>query len=272
MSTPLRVYHYPRNFGDVIIRFLFNAYGIPMEPVTTQTQQFDAEHVDFVGIGSIMSQVPKEFRGIIWSTGCIRVDNFEIPHARVWGVRGRLTYKALPKNKRLFAVLGDGAILTRKAMQRKGLTKNVEKMHVLGIVPHYVDYEIVRSFSIAKMPGVVVIDVFRNPGLILKKLIRCKHILSSSLHGLIVADSLRIPNARFVVETSSHILGGDFKFRDYYSAFGEKYTSLGTQKMELTAETTLDDILPQTTLRIPEKTYRIVERKLEKRFLQLKKI
>ena len=46
-------------------------------------------------------------------------------------------------------------------------------------------------------------------------------ILSSSLHGLVAADSFGIPNIRMVC--SDRIYGGDFKYDDYYSAFG--YTS-----------------------------------------------
>ena len=38
------------------------------------------------------------------------------------------------------------------------------------------------------------------------------------MHGLICADSLLIPNVRMIL--SDKIIGGDYKFDDYYSAFG----------------------------------------------------
>jgi len=47
---------------------------------------------------------------------------------------------------------------------------------------------------------------------------KCEAVLSSSLHGLVVADSFGIPNRRAVA--SDLLTGGDYKFRDYYSAFG----------------------------------------------------
>jgi len=48
--------------------------------------------------------------------------------------------------------------------------------------------------------------------------VQCRTIVSSSLHGLVVADSLGIPNMRMIC--SDRIRGGDYKYDDYYSAFG----------------------------------------------------
>ena len=46
----------------------------------------------------------------------------------------------------------------------------------------------------------------------------CERILSSSLHGLIIADSFSIPNRR--IGFYNNLKGGDFKFEDYASALG----------------------------------------------------
>jgi hypothetical protein len=59
---------------------------------------------------------------------------------------------------------------------------------------------------------------FSPPKEVISQIAQCNSILSSSLHGLITADSLRIPNIR--IEISTAIRGGDWKFNDYYSAFG----------------------------------------------------
>jgi pyruvyltransferase len=65
------------------------------------------------------------------------------------------------------------------------------------------------------MEDVIIIDVRQKPEPFIDQLIKCEYIVSSSLHGLILADSYQIPNkwAAF----SDKITGGSFKFRDYYS-------------------------------------------------------
>ena len=49
------------------------------------------------------------------------------------------------------------------------------------------------------------------------QLSKCKRVISSSLHDLILADSLVIPNIRIIL--SNKIYGGNFKFNDYYSSY-----------------------------------------------------
>ena len=52
----------------------------------------------------------------------------------------------------------------------------------------------------------------------LNQVASCDFIFSSSLHGLIAADSLGIPNKW--VKFSDLVLGNGYKFKDYYSVFG----------------------------------------------------
>ena len=54
----------------------------------------------------------------------------------------------------------------------------------------------------------------------LNKINVCETILSSTLNGLIAADSLNIPNQW--IRVSDGVIGGDFKFNDYYSVFDLK--------------------------------------------------
>ena len=62
------------------------------------------------------------------------------------------------------------------------------------------------------------IDVQNETKQVLKEISQCKYIISTSLHGLIIADSYGIPNCW--CEISDRILGERFKFHDYFSSFG----------------------------------------------------
>jgi hypothetical protein len=60
--------------------------------------------------------------------------------------------------------------------------------------------------------------VFDPPADVVGAIAGCDFVLSSSLHGLVVADSFGIPNAWLRV--SDRQRGEGFKYRDYYAAFG----------------------------------------------------
>ena len=62
---------------------------------------------------------------------------------------------------------------------------------------------------------VTVLDVAQGPAEFVSKLVQCERVASSSLHGLILADSYNVPNIR--IQITPNVIGGDFKFQDYYS-------------------------------------------------------
>jgi len=63
-----------------------------------------------------------------------------------------------------------------------------------------------------------MIDLRQSVTTVTAQIRACKHIISSSLHGLIVADAFQIPNSRMIV--TDGIIGKNHKFEDYYSCFG----------------------------------------------------
>ena len=66
-------------------------------------------------------------------------------------------------------------------------------------------------------PEVKFLDIFDGVESFISQLTECQFILSSSLHGLIMADSFGIPNQWMVL--SDKVEGKNFKFYDYYSVF-----------------------------------------------------
>ena len=65
-----------------------------------------------------------------------------------------------------------------------------------------------------------LIDIRNTPRRVAEEIAACELIVSSSLHGLVFADSLHVPSLRMIGETP--LPGGTFKFEDYYSAYGVK--------------------------------------------------
>lgn len=155
----------------------------------------------------------------IWGTGFIRygIENpFYRSNMHFCAVRGELSKKNIEKilGKKIDTVLGDGGILSSYILDHK-----VEKKHAVGIVAHYKEQNHPAFDKIADaFSNSIRISVSRPPKQVIEEIAGCECIISSSLHGLIIADSLRIPNIH--VKVSDAMLGDGFKFDDYYSSYG----------------------------------------------------
>ena len=62
------------------------------------------------------------------------------------------------------------------------------------------------------------VDVTGDPADVIAQIAGCEFVFSSSLHGLVVADSYGIPNCWMTMAPA--LFGGSWKFDDYFSAFG----------------------------------------------------
>jgi pyruvyltransferase len=108
----------------------------------------------------------------------------------------------------------------------------------LGIIPH--ESEILDNrLNLIKLnqENILIISPRRkNPKDVLKDIVSCEYIVSSSLHGLIVADSYNIPNGRIKLNDLNNLDNSiDYKFKDYYSSLGEELKTLnitGKEKIE----------------------------------------
>jgi len=106
----------------------------------------------------------------------------------------------------------------------------VQKRYKLGILPHYVDRDSDFIKELSKQEGVYIIDATWPCTQVVQAIAECETLLSSSLHGLIVGDSVGTPNKHLIL--SDKLKGGSYKFIDYYSALeGTSYTAL--QQKEL---------------------------------------
>lgn len=195
-----------RNFGDLLTKPILYHYGIPVD-------WSPAKDADIASTGSILHHLPEDFSGIIAGSGLIEPANLRFPNARIVSLRGALTRSAICAPPA--TAMGDPGLLLSKVYPRPA-----EPRHALGIIPHYTDigHAALAKLLRDKSPDVLLIDPRRSPHFIVDDILRCSRIASSSLHGLIVADSYGIPNAWLHIGT--RIIGGNFKYYDYWSGTG----------------------------------------------------
>ena len=86
----------------------------------------------------------------------------------------------------------------------------------MGVVPHYCDQYLLAQWPLP--PGWLYLSVFEEVEPFIAKLCRCGVIISSSLHGLVLADAYRVPSLRVVM--GSRIGGDGSKFTDYLASVG----------------------------------------------------
>ncbi len=191
---------------------------------------------------SIVENIKKKIVGLlipkvnVWGTGFInyptKEETFYKRNIRILAVRGELTRKRIEKilNKEIKVPTADGGLLASFLLSEKP-----QKRYSIGIIPHFREKdnpcfkELLKKFE-----NSTIIDVQDTPYNVTKKIAECECVISSSLHGLIISDSLGIPNAHLVV--SNKLLGDGYKFDDYYSCYGLKHDFI--KKEELSKVTT----------------------------------
>lgn len=186
----------------------------------------DISRCDMAAIGSILGKVVKKkwkrvlagrFDRIkIWGSGSFGPDTVANYNGGLefFAVRGPLTRDSLKLPPEM--PLGDPGLLIDR------FDHNVSKTYRWGIIPHLVDrvIPVVRDMHNAT-PGAHVIDL-GNPDVLdtIKQIAACDFIISSSLHGVIAADALAIPNVW--MSLSNNVTGSDWKFADYFESVGRK--------------------------------------------------
>jgi pyruvyltransferase len=159
-----------------------------------------------LAVGSIMSALAEH--DVVWGAGSIRDETIVPPRdVHFLAVRGPLTRERIAGD--VPAIYGDPALLLPLFHDPP-----IARRYTTGIVPHYVDLEAIRIDD----PTIAVIDV-RDPWQQVVSLIRsCDVILSSSLHGLIIAEAYGIPASW--IKITDGVVGDGFKFNDYYLSTG----------------------------------------------------
>jgi pyruvyltransferase len=161
-------------------------------------------------IGSIL-QISKN-NGVVWGAGFISNKNIRIPKPhKIYLVRGPLTRKVfLDNNIECPESYGDPALLMPFIYNPE-----IEKTYKIGFLPHFVNKnsEYIKYYENNSDCLILNILIGQDYKGLINQMLSCQYIVTSSLHGLIIAHSYNIPV--LWVKYSIELEGGRFKFDDY---------------------------------------------------------
>lgn len=194
------------NFGDelnlYIVEYLTKKKINRVAPIQSE----------LVGIGSILNLFPKrKLIYPVWGTGTLYPQNIEneIIYSPTL-LRGPLTNSLFKRN--LNVPYGDPGILSSIIWKESG-----EKKYDWGLVVHHSQEKEAWVQKIIKNTKNSILISVKNENMeqLMLQFSNCKNIASTSLHGLVVADSYKIPNI-WLWDNNLH-KGGQWKFFDYFS-------------------------------------------------------
>jgi pyruvyltransferase len=190
------------NFGDMLNYWLIKRMA--KKEIIYVTEPCNEPH--YIAIGSILNWATTQ--SIVWGAGLASLSDSVNPDCELLAVRGPISGKIAEQNGNVDPkVYGDPALLVPLHY-----TKKVEKKHKIGVIPHYVDMQYILDCEIHQ--DIKIINVMDNVETILDDILSCERIISSSLHGLIVADAYGIPNLHCKF---THLIGGDgMKYTDHF--------------------------------------------------------
>lgn len=165
-----------------------------------------------IAIGSYI-QMAKD-NDIIWGSGVRNIDqacNFS--NLTVRAVRGPITRKYLEyKSISVPKIYGDPALLCPKLFDIK---TDISTHNKIGVIPHYTVIDKYIELEKRGKYDINVISPLDDPLMVISKIMGSKYIISSSLHGLILADAYNIPNFWLY---DNPLNEGTLKFEDYFAS------------------------------------------------------
>lgn len=186
-----------RNFGDLLTPLLLK------ELANIEVEWAAPKEAELIAVGSIATHIPRGWDGIVFGTGKPRQnERIDLSKATVLALRGQLT--AAGSGARPGYILGDPGLLVSMLDGIK-----VSEEIPVGLVAHWEDRNLGKRWKGE------LIDVEGDPLEVIRQIAACKRVVSSSLHGIIVADAFG-KERRW--ERSARAT--PFKFADYGTVVG----------------------------------------------------
>ncbi|MBY6414500.1 polysaccharide pyruvyl transferase family protein [Rhodococcus sp. BP-252] len=203
------------NFGDELTPGLVDAL------FSKKCSWRRPKNSDMTGAGSTLEMVqlmnaPDTLK--IWGSGFMLKDGldgriFDFPSFDFYAVRGYLSLERVKSDREV--AVGDPGLLASRVYPR-----STSVAGRVGLVYHWMHKTDPVVLALARDKKITLIDPSRKPAKVIADITSCDFVMSTSLHGLIVADSYGIPNAW--IELDREIGGAGYKFEDYYSVFDGK--------------------------------------------------
>lgn len=221
-DAPLKVFWWKdkANFGDALSRHVVEyASG-------RQVEWCNRRDCDIYAVGSILRGLARHFREpqshrpAVWGSGLKGPVHIGfVPNVDFFAVRGPATASLLNLDTLPY---GDpGLLLSDLTSQHDTRGDDI------GIVPHWSDFRSPLTkphiMTLKRQSGVKLIDPRRDDPLeVAEEIKACRHLYSSSLHGLIIADAHGVPNT-WISGRPIHNYAR-FKFLDYFLSVGRLWT------------------------------------------------
>jgi len=219
------------NYGDLLGKYLAKKIS-GKTVVWVNPSKFSIANLFspiYITIGSILTNVTNNC--IVWGSGIISKE-YAIKKAKFLAVRGPQTRKHLiAQGYNVPEVYGDPALLLPRYYNPK-----IKQEYSLGIVPHYKDFHLI-SEKFKNNKSILIIDLMTNDiEKTTNQFLKCEAIVSSSLHGVIIAHAYNIPAVW--QKFSENVFGDDIKYQDYFESVAlQPYNSL-----VLNEESTVEDL------------------------------
>ncbi|MBB3995827.1 hypothetical protein GGR95_003491 [Sulfitobacter undariae] len=200
------------NFGDAINPLIVGHVS------GTKVEFAGPQAANLFAIGSMLQVVKRSRKGMaegqpqigVWGTGTLHpVTGLDfLQKVDIHLLRGPITAALLKIKMRRF---GDPGLLIDSVLPFDGAQSDR-----IGIVPHHsqMDDPAMLAFATSD-PAFMLIDPRDTPESVCHQIASCARILSSSLHGLIMADAYGVPN-RWIDPGKQ----GWLKYHDYAASIG----------------------------------------------------
>lgn len=202
----------PRSSIKLILAYIkavfYKYHGINIYKSVLKTLFLNGKYI--ISVGSIIGW--GSGKRIVWGSG-ILFANEKVDDGTFLAVRGKYTQDRLKElGYKYPEVFGDPALLLPLVYP-----VTLTKKYKLGLVPHHTQFEHFAHFE--DKFGIKVINLIGDVESILDDFASCETIISSSLHGVIVAHAYKIP-ALWYEYPKIKWHGENIKFLDYFSSVG----------------------------------------------------